>query len=187
MHSAEHRAFLAAAAAWSRFKDERGVSRMLRSPLSGVPQELGAAYAALSLREGSVVELLDRQRLAAGTETREMILEFRRALRDLAQIPATASDEERLGAAAERFGIASQPPASGALRQFDGVKFALSDRKSLACVARSTAGSGMTAARTVVSSSRSGAMTAALPNSSLNIRSSFPMLPPLPPQRPISR
>ena len=68
---------------------------MLRSPLSGVPQELGAAYAALSLREGSVVELLDRQRLAAGAETREMILEFRRALRDLAQIPATASDEER--------------------------------------------------------------------------------------------
>lgn len=100
---------------------------MLRSPLSGVPQELGAAYAALSLREGSVVELLDRQRLAAGTETREMILEFRRALRDLAQIPATASDEERLGAAAERFGIASQPPASGALRQFDGAKFALSE------------------------------------------------------------
>jgi hypothetical protein len=65
VQSAEQRAFLAAAMAWSRKPDERHAARMLHSPFSGVPQELGTAYAALSAREGRLLDRLAQERLLA--------------------------------------------------------------------------------------------------------------------------
>jgi RecB family exonuclease len=105
VQSAEHRAFLAAAAAWSRSGDERHAGRMLRSPLCGVPQEVGAAYVALSQREGSLLNLLVRERLATGAETRAALLAFSSALRDLAEMPAETADDERVRAASARFNL----------------------------------------------------------------------------------
>lgn len=55
---------------------------MLRSPFSGVPHELGAAYVALSAREGSLLDLLRRERVAAAGEERDALLAFAAALRD---------------------------------------------------------------------------------------------------------
>jgi RecB family exonuclease len=107
VQSAEHRAFLAAAAAWSRSGDERHAGRMLRSPLCGVPQEVGAAYVALSQREGSLLELIARERLATGAQTRETLLAFAAALRELAQLPFETGDAERARYISTRFNLPS--------------------------------------------------------------------------------
>lgn len=96
---------MTSAAAWSRSGDERSAGRMLRSPFSGVPNDVAAAYTALAAREGSLLELLERERLAAGSASRDTLIAFRAALRDLAKLPAGAGDEERMRAAAERFAL----------------------------------------------------------------------------------
>lgn len=77
MQSAEQRAFLAAALAWTRRPEERHAVRMLQSPFSGVPQELGTAYAALSAREGGLLDRLAQERSLAP---------FAAALRELEKI-----------------------------------------------------------------------------------------------------
>ncbi len=111
MQSAEHRAFLAAATAWSRSGDEHQAARMLRSPLCGVPQELGAAYIALSQREGSLLDLIARERLAVGGEAREALLTFTAALRDLSRLPNETADAERAKYIFERFNLRIELPA----------------------------------------------------------------------------
>jgi RecB family exonuclease len=105
VHSAEQRAFLAAATAWSRSGDERHAARLLRSPFSGVPYEVGAAYVALSVREGSLLELIDRERIAVDTSERDALIAFKAALRDPSELarlcerpgaplPASLDDDE---------------------------------------------------------------------------------------------
>lgn len=105
VQSAEHLAFLAAATAWSRSRDERHAGRMLRSPFSGVPNDIASAYVALSAREGSLLDLLARERLAVAGEARETVLAFVAATRELGELPAHASDAEREAAIVARFGI----------------------------------------------------------------------------------
>ena len=56
---------------------------MLRSPFSGVPSEIAAAYAALAQREGALESLLAREKLAAAY-ARDAVLQFSGALRALA-------------------------------------------------------------------------------------------------------
>jgi RecB family exonuclease len=124
VHSAEHLAFLAAATAWSRSQDERHAGRMLRSPFSGVPQDLAAAYVALSFREGSLIELLARERLAAGGETRETIIAFSAALRDLTQIPHQFTDDERAVLVSKMFGL-GEYFSDGAVEEPETGEFAL--------------------------------------------------------------
>lgn len=82
MQSAEHRAFLAAAAAWSRSRDEAYGVRLLQSPLSGVPHVVAGAYAALWRREHALLDLLARERIACGMDAREALLRFTGALRE---------------------------------------------------------------------------------------------------------
>lgn len=69
---------------------------MLRSPFSGVAHELGAAYVALAAREGPLLDLLARERLATGGAEREALLAFVSALRDrdLARLTAHAQEAE---------------------------------------------------------------------------------------------
>jgi RecB family exonuclease len=126
VHSAEHLAFLAAATAWSRSQDERHAGRMLRSPFSGVPQDLAAAYVALSFREGSLIELLARERLAAGGETRETIIAFSAALRDLTQIPHQFTDDERAVLVSKMFGL-GEYFSDGAVEEPETGEFALTE------------------------------------------------------------
>ncbi|MFN2448449.1 MAG: RecB family exonuclease [Candidatus Baltobacteraceae bacterium] len=103
MHSAERSAFLAAASEYSRTRGEREAARMLRSPFSGVPHEVGAAYAALAVREGPLLGLLIHQRLAA-SYARDAVLAFTAALQTLGSAPA---DENAI---AQLFRL---PPANG--------------------------------------------------------------------------
>lgn len=119
MQSAEHLAFLAAASAWSRSRDERYAARMLRSPFSGVPHDIAAAYAALSRREGALLELISRERLSAGSDARDTLIAFTSALRELAQLAQTAGEEQRVAATTrlfslgEPFGAAPEATPSG--------------------------------------------------------------------------
>ncbi len=55
---------------------------MLRSPLSGVPHEVGGAYATLAAREHSLLDLIARERIACGMEAREALIAFTARLRD---------------------------------------------------------------------------------------------------------
>ncbi len=105
MQSAEQSAFLAAAMAWSRSRAERHAARMLRSPLSGVPHEVGSAYVALSEREGSLLDLLARERLASGSDARETLLAFTASLRELAELPADSADAHRETLIKHRFAL----------------------------------------------------------------------------------
>jgi RecB family exonuclease len=93
--SAEHRAFFTAAVAWSRSRDDAHAERMLRSPLCGVPTQIGAAYAALASREGSLTSLLEQERLQVRPEERGAILSFTATLRRLADLPQAIAPEER--------------------------------------------------------------------------------------------
>jgi ATP-dependent helicase/nuclease subunit B len=99
---------------------------MLRSPFSGVSQEIGAAYVALSQREGSLLDLLARQRLAVGGEAREALLAFSAALRELAQLPAEMDDAARTRRICERFNVPLETNAHEAVPNEDGAEpFAL--------------------------------------------------------------
>ena len=80
---------------------------MLRSPFSGVPHELGAAYAALAVREGAVLDLLTQQRIA-DSDARDAVLRFTSALSALAK---SGADEQRI---AELFDLSAQGPGSTA-------------------------------------------------------------------------
>ncbi len=78
---------------------------MLRSPFSGLPQELGAAYVTLAAREGRLADLLAHERIAAGP-SRDALLAFTATLADLRAIDPAASDSVRCDLAQERFGWA---------------------------------------------------------------------------------
>lgn len=55
---------------------------MLRSPYAGVPQEVGAAYAALFAREGALLDLIGEQRIAHAP-ARDALLHFLQSVRSL--------------------------------------------------------------------------------------------------------
>lgn len=92
MSSPEARAFLAAAVSWSREGGELHAAQLLRSPFSGVPNVIGAAYATLAQRKGPLLELIARERLAAGSENRETLFRFKTKLEEL-QRSASQNDE----------------------------------------------------------------------------------------------
>lgn len=93
MQSAEYRAFLAAAASWTQSGDERHAARLLRSPFSGVPHEIAAAYVALFAREGQLLDLLAAERIAVSGTDRERLLTFSRALRDAGKLDGWVNEE----------------------------------------------------------------------------------------------
>jgi RecB family exonuclease len=130
VQSAERLAFLAAATAWSRSRDERFAARMLRSPFSGVPHDIASAYVAISAREGSLLDLLARERLAAGAGTREKVLAFTASLRELAQIPEHHSDRDRERFIAERFAAGEETREEMPECAADGNGFTLIDPQS---------------------------------------------------------
>jgi RecB family exonuclease len=71
---------------------------MLRSPLSGLPAEIGGAYATLAARRQSLLELIAHEQLPCGMEEREALLRFTAALRDgdgALEEPAAAQKREQ--------------------------------------------------------------------------------------------
>lgn len=70
------RAFLAAAVRWCRTGTESELCTLIRSPLSGVPHDAGAAYATLASRTGSLLDAIDEGRLGVPAGDRDAAIVF---------------------------------------------------------------------------------------------------------------
>ncbi|MDQ2872117.1 MAG: PD-(D/E)XK nuclease family protein [Candidatus Eremiobacteraeota bacterium] len=88
MASPELRAFIASGRAWHGARKDVHARRLLRSPFSGVPQDIAAAYVTVAARDGSLIEALSRERLAVETPARDLLFAFRAKLGRIAETDA---------------------------------------------------------------------------------------------------
>ena len=81
------RAFAESAVRWCRTGAPPALVAMLRSPCSGVPHDVAAAYATLATRTGSLLAAIDAQRLGITPSEREATLTFATRARRVAALP----------------------------------------------------------------------------------------------------
>jgi RecB family exonuclease len=81
VRSALCRSFVEDAVQWHRTNGQTLLLRLLRSPCSGVPHDVGAAYATLALRSGELLEAIERGDLALPTDERDSVLRFAQRVR----------------------------------------------------------------------------------------------------------
>ncbi len=67
---------------------------MIRAPRSGVPHDVGAAYATLAARTGNLLDAIDAGRLALPSSERDSVLQFARRARAIRALPADLSEEK---------------------------------------------------------------------------------------------
>ncbi len=77
------RAFQTDAVRWCRTASEDALARVIRSPYSGVPHDVAAAYATLASRTGSLLEAIERERLALPAPDRDAVFAFAERARKL--------------------------------------------------------------------------------------------------------
>lgn len=86
--SPQVRSFLTDAVRWHHTASQESLLHLLRSPLSGVAHDVAAAYATIGSRSGSLLDAIDRERLALPPQDRDKMLWFaRRARRVRALLP----------------------------------------------------------------------------------------------------
>ena len=85
---------------------------MLRSPRSGVPYDVAAAYATLAARTGNLLEAIDEQRLGVAPAEREAMLQFSVRARRCAGLAGELDDVALRAAITEAFPHQSPPVAS---------------------------------------------------------------------------
>jgi RecB family exonuclease len=78
---------------------------LIRSRCSGVDHDVGAAYATLAARTGSLLEAIDSGRLTLPPRDREAVLRFADRMRRIAALAADAEDEPLRAAIARIFDI----------------------------------------------------------------------------------
>jgi RecB family exonuclease len=100
VRSALFRSFVEDAVAWHRTDAEALLSRMLRSPCSGVPHDAAAAYATLALRSGELLAAIERGELALPVDERDDVLRFVRRVRRIRSLDAEPQAALRDGIAA---------------------------------------------------------------------------------------
>jgi RecB family exonuclease len=92
------RAFQTDAMRWCRSGSEDALARVIRSPFSGVPHDVAAAYATLAGRVGSLLDAIERERLALPAPDRDAVLAFaERARKVWAASREVLVDDEALG------------------------------------------------------------------------------------------
>jgi len=107
---AQRRSFVEDAVAWHG-GDDAALLRLIRSRLSGVPHDVGAAYATLAARDGPLLAAIDRGRLALPAEERDAVLLFARRARRAANVPREIKDGALRDAIAQAFELPpAQPP-----------------------------------------------------------------------------
>lgn len=113
------RAFAESAVRWCRTDAPAALVAMLRSPHSGVPHDVAAAYATLASRTGSLLEAIDAQRLGVSASEREATLRFAARARACAEFASGLDDASLRAAVAEAFEV-QRPPRHAAIRRVDG-------------------------------------------------------------------
>ena len=73
---------------WHRTGAQTLLVRLLRSPCSGVPHDIAAAYATLALRSGELLEAIERGDLALPADERDCVLRFARRMRRIRSLDA---------------------------------------------------------------------------------------------------
>jgi RecB family exonuclease len=107
------RAFLTDAVHWCRTGSEPALGRVIRSSYSGVPHDVAAAYATLAGRTGSLLDAIERERLALPAPDRDAVLAFsERARRTHAAAQDLPSDEVLREAVERNFAVRprARPP-----------------------------------------------------------------------------
>jgi RecB family exonuclease len=80
---------------------------LLRCPLSGVAHDVAAAYATIGRRSGSLLEAIDRERLALPPQDRERMLRFARRARRVRELPPELDPQALRDAIAVTFELPS--------------------------------------------------------------------------------
>jgi RecB family exonuclease len=96
--------FIDDALTWHRTGEEVALLRMIREPRSGVPHDVGAAYATLAARTGNLLDAIDAGRLALPPSERDQVLLFARRARALRALPADLSEDALRAAIEDAFG-----------------------------------------------------------------------------------
>ncbi len=109
--SPDFRAFLASAVRWCRSGNQRHLLAMVRSPLSGVPHDVGAAYATLAARTGVLLDAIDAQRLGLPPPDRDAMLRFAARARRIFALASGVEDEPLRAAIVATFEIATHASA----------------------------------------------------------------------------
>ncbi|HLX25541.1 MAG TPA: PD-(D/E)XK nuclease family protein [Candidatus Cybelea sp.] len=84
---------------WHRTNGQTLLLRLLRSPCSGVPHDVAAAYATLALRSGELLEAIERGDLALPPNERDSVLRFARRVRRVRSLEAEPESALRDGIA----------------------------------------------------------------------------------------
>jgi RecB family exonuclease len=92
---AQLRSFINDAVEWRRSGSEASLLRMIRSSCSGVPHDVGAAYATLATRTGNLLDAIDAGLLALPMPERDSVLLFAARSR---KVRSSASEGEGLHA-----------------------------------------------------------------------------------------
>jgi RecB family exonuclease len=85
--AAQVRSLIDDAVRWRKTGDEAFLLRLIRSSCSGVPHDIGAAYATLAGRTGELLDAIDRGRLALPPPERDTVLLFVRRARLVRALP----------------------------------------------------------------------------------------------------
>jgi RecB family exonuclease len=101
------RSFIDDAVRWRKTGDEALLLRLVRSSCSGVPHDVGAAYATLAGRTGNLVDAIDRGRLALPPPERDRVLLFARRARLVRTLPEDLSEGELRAAIGSTFEVQS--------------------------------------------------------------------------------
>jgi RecB family exonuclease len=107
--AAQVRSFIDDAVRWRKTADEALLLRMIRSSCSGVPHDVGAAYATLAGRTGDLLDAIDRGRLALPPPERDGVLLFARRARLVRE--STGGFSSRVAEAFELTAKELDPPA----------------------------------------------------------------------------
>jgi RecB family exonuclease len=101
--SVQLRSFVNDAAGWGKSGDEALLLRLIRSSCSGVPHDIGAAYATLASRIGNLLDSIDAGRLALPAPERDSVLRFVRRVRRLRSLPENLDKDALHAAICEEF------------------------------------------------------------------------------------
>ena len=114
------RTFVEDALRWYRTGSPTTLLRLLRSPFSGVPHDVAAAYATVARRTADLLEQIDRGRLALPADDRDRVLGFAQRARRVRSLPAELDDGALRAAIARAFSLPSarqyapESPVAGA-------------------------------------------------------------------------